>query len=92
MLDVFPTKFKNISTLSFKSIFGMAVSFTKILEIQHRWKKVVIVNCVFIAIGGRRITLSFIRCDQALATHKIFTRRDASIEKINKIWAVHFRP
>ena len=30
--------------------------------------------------------------DQALATRKIVTRRDASIEKINKIWAVHFRP
>ena len=29
---------------------------------------------------------------QALATRKIVTRRDASIEKINKIWAVHFRP
>ena len=29
---------------------------------------------------------------QAIATRKIVTRRDASIEKINKIWAVHFRP
>ena len=29
---------------------------------------------------------------QALATRKIVTRLDASIEKINKIWAVHFRP
>ena len=26
------------------------------------------------------------------STRKIVTRRDASIEKINKIWAVHFRP
>ena len=32
------------------------------------------------------------RHNQALATRKIVTRRDASIEKINKIWAVHFRP
>ena len=38
-VNVFPTKFKNISTLSFKSIFGMAVSFTKILEIPTTLKK-----------------------------------------------------
>ena len=32
------------------NIFGMAVSFTKILEIPTTLKKIVVVNCVFIAI------------------------------------------
>ena len=46
------------------------------------------------SVGSRMTIMNLTRNSyrQALATRKIVTRRDASIEKINKIWAVHFRP